>query len=142
MLYQVGALTFRVTAPNIHEVELEASADYAAKDVIGSLRPLEFVGEGESVLTLRGRLFPRKWGGLTSLDVLEQMRLSGEPHIVVRGDGRNMGWWVVERYREKHSYLGVSGVGRQIEFDIVLKKSPRPATPLGYVMTLMRLIGR
>ncbi|WP_404291568.1 phage tail protein [Microvirga sp. RSM25] len=141
MLYQVGALTFRVSTPNIHEVELEAAADYVAKDVIGVLRPLESVGEGESMLTLRGRLFPRKWGGTSSLDLLERMRVSGEPQIVVRGDGRNMGWWVVARYREQHSYLGTNGVGRQIDYEVALKKSPKAATALGYFSTIMRLIG-
>jgi len=141
MLYQVGALTFRVSAPNLHEVELEASADFAAKDVIGVLRPLEYQGEGESVRTLRGRLYPRRWGGLSSLDVLEEMRVSGEPHIVVRGDGRNLGWWVVDRYRARDTYLDDQGVGRVIEYDLVLKKSPKPASGLGYVKTIMRLIG-
>lgn len=141
MLYQLGALTFRVVSPNIHETELEAAADYAAKDVIGRLRPLEAVGEGESVFTLRGRLYPRKWGGLRSFDVLDDMRVEQEPQILVRGDGQNLGWWVVERYREKHTYLSRTGVGRLIEYEIILKKSPRPMSALGYFRTVMRLIG-
>jgi len=140
MLFQLGALTFRVTAPNLHEVEREASADFAEKDVIGALRPLEAVGEGASTFTLRGRLFPRRWGGLTSLELLELMRVGQEPHILVRGDGTNMGWWVVTRYNEKHTYLGRTGVGGVIEYEVSLKKSPQPPSALGYVLTLMRLV--
>jgi phage protein U len=141
MLYQLGALTFRVSAPNLHEFEREAVADYAPKDVVGTLRPLEHMGEGDSIITLRGRLFPRRWGGLSSLALLEQMRLSGEPQILVRGDGVNEGWWVVERYREHHTHLGGDGVGRIIEYEIQLKKSPHAATALGYFSMIMRLIG-
>jgi len=141
MLYQVGALTFRVTAPNIHEVEKEAAADFAEKDVMGTLRPLEAMGEGPSTFTLRGRLYPRRWGGLSSLDLLEQMRLAQDSHIVIRGDGVNLGWWVIDRYREKHNQIGRTGIGSTIDYEVVLKKSPKPPTALGYVVTLMRLIG-
>lgn len=140
MLYQLGALTFRSSSPNLHETELEAESDYAAKDVIGTLRPLEPVGEGQSLRILRGRLFPRRWGGLTSLALLEQMRVSQEPQILVGGDGENHRWWVVDRYRRHDTFLDRQGVGRVIEYEVHLRKSPTAATPLGYFTMLMRLI--
>ena len=127
MLCQIGAAQFQVVPLNTHEIDHEAGADYAAHAVLGRMPPLEFVGEGAESWTIRGRLFPQKFGGLPELETLHSMRRSGHAQFFMRGDGVPMGWVVIERIAEKSSYLASNGVGRVIEFDMVVKRAEGPS---------------
>lgn len=138
MLGQLGPVTFEVWPVNLHETDRQAAADHVAKDVLGALRPREFVGEGDDQMTLRGRLFPEKFGGST--DDLHALRISGTAQVYVRGDGRAMGWWLIERVSERASYLDGQGRGRVIEFEVSMVRAVPPA-PASYLSTLLRLAG-
>jgi phage protein U len=84
------------------------------------------VGEGANTWQLSGRLLPEKLGGLAELDVLHLMRISGLPQYLMRGDGKPLGWVVIESVSEKSSYLGSNGVGQIIEVSISLRRSRKP----------------
>ncbi len=138
MLMQLGAVTFEVIPFNTDEYSRDAAYDFAAHDVIGRLRPRESMGEGDETYRISGRLFPSHFGGLGSLDNLNTMLKSGTAQPLVRGDGRNLGWYLIESVSERSSYLRKDGVGGQIEFDISLTKSPAPSAA-SMIQTLMRL---
>lgn len=138
MLAQLGTVSFEIWPVNIHETDRQAAADHVAKDVLGTLRPREFVGEGDDQMTLRGRLFPETFGGST--DDLHTMRVSGTAQIHVRGDGRSFGWWVIERVTERSTYLDAKGRGKVIEFEVAITRSAPPSAE-SYLSTLMRLAG-
>ncbi len=87
---------------------------------------LEFVGEAAESWTIRGRLFPERFGGLGDMASLHAMRRSGSAQFFMRGDGVPMGWVVIERVTERSTYIGSNGVGRVIEFEINLKRSSGP----------------
>ncbi|MGV1352778.1 phage tail protein [Klebsiella pneumoniae] len=127
MLCQLGALQFTVAPFNMHEYDHEAGATFAAHEVIGRMPSLEFVGEAPETWSIRGRLFPQRFGGLDELAVLHAMRRGGSAQFLMRGDGIPMGWVVVERVQEKASYLGSDGVGRVIEFEIQVKRADGPS---------------
>ena len=139
MLYQLGALTIDTAPFEAHEVSRKASADFAAKDVMGALRPQEAMGEGDDVVEFTGTLFPLHFGGLNELGILDQMRAAQDPQILVRGDGVNLGWRVITDISEKHEYLDQSGVGKQIGYTISAKRCPGPSAG-GYIATLYRLL--
>lgn len=63
------------------------------------------------------------------------MRSSGTGQILVRGDGANLGWFVIEKVNEKSSYLTAQGIGRRLEFDMTLTCTD-PASPAAYVASL------
>lgn len=140
MLFQLGALQVTLTPFNAHEVSRETGADFAAKDILGAPKAREFVGEADEKVTLSGRLYPHRFGGLDELEILHAMRVSGEPQILVRGDGANLGWFVVESVSEKSTYLDGRGVGRKIEVEIKLARSD-PAGPEGALAMLVSLFG-
>ncbi len=127
MLAQLGAVQFTVAPFNINEHDHESGASFAAHEVIGRMPPLEFVGEAAEGWTVRGKLFPRKLGGLDEMAALHAMRRSGSAQFFMRGDGVPMGWVVIESARERSSYLDAGGVGRVIEFDITLKRADGPS---------------
>ena len=125
MLFQLGGLQID-QGFNAHETSRDAAADFAAKDLLGTRKSREFVGEGDDKFTLTGELFPHRLGGLDELGTLDAMRASGQPQILVRGDGSNLGWWLIENVTEKSKFLDRSGVGRHIEVEIKLVKTSAP----------------
>lgn len=71
MLFALGYVIFEVYPVNVHEISGSVSADFAAKDVLGTRKPREFTGTGDAEKTISGRLFPEKFGGLDGLAALE-----------------------------------------------------------------------
>jgi phage protein U len=126
MLMTIGSTAFEVAPLNMHGLEGSGVTEYAIKDVAGAEPPLEYVGEGANTLRIAGRLFPLKFGGLGEYGRLDQARTSGEPQYVMRGDGKPLGWFVIERLTERHSFLDARGVGKMIDFDVELRRSPGP----------------
>lgn len=140
MLYAFGPLEFEVAPFNVHEIDRSASADFAAKDLLGTRKGHEFVGEGDETINMRGTLFPEKIGGLAGLDLLDAMRSAGAPQMLMRGDGKPFGWFIVIRVRESGSHIDAKGVGRKIEFEIELKRVDKPSAA-DFIASLFTLLG-
>ena len=138
MLYQLGGVQFSVAPTNIDAVSRERGSDFAVKDIIGAQRPREFMGVGDSEVTLSGKLITHRFG-MGALETLAAMAQSGQPQMLARGDGYILGWHYFEKVKEKHSWIGPLGVGRIIEFDLELKQSPGGATASSMVSMLMSL---
>ena len=75
---------------------------------------------------------PTTSGGLGHLDVMDNMRLLGQAHILMRGDGWKLGWFVIEKLTRGHTFLDPRGIGRQIEFEVTFQRVPTPLDPSGY----------
>jgi phage protein U len=51
---------------------------------------------------------------------------SGEPYIMIDGEGRMQGWWIIESIQENSSVFFVDGKPRKIDFTLSLKQSDNP----------------
>ena len=136
MLFQLGPITVDSPGPfNATNTNEEFGADYAVKPVVGAQQPREFMGPADHRFTLSGKLFPQFFGrngqatGLDEIQMLRSLTGTGDPQILVRGDGYNLGWWLIEKVTQKSSTLDAHGIGRQIAFDITLVESPTSASP-------------
>lgn len=127
MLMVLGPIQFEVWPFNATEYEHGHETSFAEKPVLGIRPPLEWVGDGPEVWTLHARIFPRRFGGLEDLKKLAQARASGKPQYLMRGDGAQMGWVVIEKVDERSTYLDAKGVGQVIEVDISVKRSTKPS---------------
>lgn len=63
-------------------------------------------------------------GGLGHLDVMDNMRRLGQAHVLTRGDGWHMGWYVVEKLVRSHTNIWLDGIGQQIEFEVTFQRVP------------------
>ncbi|MGN7870555.1 phage tail protein [Paracoccus sp. 22332] len=126
MLMMIGPVQFKVAPFNATEYARTHTASHVAKQVLGAAPPLEFTGEGEESWSIRAILFPEKFGGEGTLNILSLMRRSGQPQYMMRGDGGLMGWVVIDSVSERSSYLDPGGVGRVIEVDIALRRTSAP----------------
>lgn len=124
MLAQLGSVQMEVWPLNLTETSLDTEATFAEKSVMGRRPPLEFVGPGPETRTLKCKLFPGKFGGLSSLQRLQSQQASGLPMPFMRGTA--LGWFVIEKISERATYLDRHGVGQVIELDITVKRSDPP----------------
>lgn len=127
MLMMIGPVQFKVAPFNATEYTRTHTASHVAKQVMGASPMMEFTGEGEESWSIRAILFPEKFGGEGTLNILSLMRKSGAPQYMLRGDGSLMGWVVIDSVSEQSSYLDASGVGRVIEVDIALRRASAPS---------------
>lgn len=129
MLFSLGPLAFEVAPLNMTEFNFSGDASFASKDVIGRSPVLEFMGEGQATMDIVAVLFPEKLGGLEMVDDLYDMRVSGDPHFLMRGDGVPLGWFVITSVYERATYLDAKGVPRKLELDISLSRTDGPEDP-------------
>lgn len=135
MLMQIGAVRFEIAPLNAHKSTHTTAARFATKPVLGARPPLEWIGEGDEAWDISARLFPQKFGGLSSLSALAAMQRSGRPQYLVRGDGALMGWVVILDVAEASSHLDAQGVGKVIDVTIKVQRSDKPE-PGGYFSAL------
>ena len=126
MLMVLGSLTMEVWPFNPTDTMRDSGGEYVEKPVMGRRPPLEWVGETVETFSITAKLFPAKLGGLDGLDRLNAMRQSGLPQYLMRGDGKPLGWFVIEAVHERSEYLDAKGVGQVIEVEITLKRSDAP----------------
>ena len=127
MLMQLGTLAFEVYPFNTHEYSREAATDYARKPVVGAREILEYVGEGEETYSISGRLITKRLGGLSELAELHALRKSGVPQFLMRGDGKALGWFVIENVSETSTHIAADGIGQVIDFEIQICNASKPS---------------
>lgn len=147
-LYQFGLLLFQVYPLNVSDVTHMTQSDWAKKEIAGSAIFREWVGEGDEEISLRGKVFPfwmrmsragnptgNRDTGMGHLDLLDEYRRYGTSHLLVRGDGIKLGWYVIERLSRGHSNLDRDGVGQQVDFDATFVRVPVPDNSQYYSST-------
>ena len=88
-----------------------------------------------------GRLLPKRIGGLSELAELHAMRQAGVAMFLMRGDGRPLGWFAIEKVEEKSTYLARDGVGQQIDFSISLVRADRPSAASFVTLLFEAILG-
>lgn len=127
MLMSLGPIRFEVYPFNATEYGHDHEASFAEKPVLGARPPLEWVGEGAEGWSITAKIFPHRFGGLGDLKKLYQARAAGRPLYLMRGDGAQMGWVVIDKVSERSSYLDAQGIGKVIEVDISVRRSAKPS---------------
>lgn len=126
MLMQWGTLQFTVMPLNIHEWEEESRGDFAKKEVLGATPPYEFTGDDGEELTLRGRYYPHKVGGLKEYDDLKSLKAQGLAQQLMRGDGTVMGWYQCHVIHQQHTFLRRDGIGQVVTFEAMFHRAGIP----------------
>lgn len=140
MLMMIGPVQFRVAPFSLMDHGHAHEAAFAEKAVIGADPVHEWTGSATETWTFRARLFPDRFGGLPVLETLAQIRRTGLPQYMMRGDGRLMGWVLVERVNERSTYLDGNGVGKVIDVDITVRRTAAPGAA-SYFSLMARALG-
>jgi len=127
-LYVWGEVQWTNIEFNTHEIDHETSTDWAHKEIAGAPIYREWVGENDELVYIRGMVFPYRIRGLSMLEMFEAKRRQGIADMIVRGDGRPMGWFVCEKLIRQHHFLSTEGVGQQITFEAIFARVPVPVS--------------
>lgn len=126
LLMMWGPVAFSIAPLNADRISIDNDTVFAAHAVAGSPPVYEHTGEGERSITIRGAVFPEHLGGLANLEMLETLREQGEPQHLIRGDGRMMGWCILDKVSQEHEHLNGMGVGRAISYTLKLQRCEPP----------------
>lgn len=144
VLFQWGTIQFQVYPLNVSDLSHHTGADWARKEVAGAAMYREWVGENDEQIQIKGRVFPHYFarksrerkltklpssGGLGHLDVLDNMRRTGQAHTLIRGDGWHFGWFIMDTLQRAHSLIASDGIGQQIDFEASFQRVPVPDDP-------------
>lgn len=121
-----GDILFQVQPLNFDEMDHQTETDYAHKEIAGAAIYREWVGENDELLHVRGKLFPYRIGGMAQIEKFDAYRRAGYANLIMRGDGRTMGWFVCQKLTRNHSYISFEGVGQQVQFEAVMARVPVP----------------
>lgn len=139
MLLSIGPIVFDLVT-NVEQYTREVAEDFARKDVVGARKPFESVGHGDETLSFTGKLFPERLGGGGAFDALMTMMQTASPQLIVRGDGRVFGFYLITNLREQGSYLDGRGVPRMLEVEIKCERCDAPSATSA-LASLLSLFG-
>lgn len=117
---------FEVWPLNYHEMEHEGATAWSRKEIVGAATYREWVGEQDELRYLRGRLFPYRLGGMREIEILDAFRRGGIPNLLTDGNGRRLGWYVIEKLQRTHQFISGEGIGQMINFDAYFARVPVP----------------
>lgn len=78
----------------------------------------QFLGRGETKITLDGTIYPHYRGGLGQLKAMRAEADKGEPLILTDGLGNIWGKFIIEEITESTSGHTAEGVGMKIDFSL------------------------
>ena len=89
---------------------------------VGERPSSQFVGADEETISLSGRLAPEITGGTPHLELLRTMADTGKAWPLIRGDGRLLGFFVIQSLEQTLAELFDNGTARVIDFTLTLKR--------------------
>jgi phage protein U len=93
---------------------------WAAQARFGTRPQLQYVGEGERLVTISGVIYTAAGPGYRRITQLEALAAQGRPHLLVAGTGAVLGYWIIGSIGSTESAFLRDGVPRKQEFTLEL----------------------
>jgi len=122
VMMQLGSFQFSVNDAAYQELRRRTEYNWAAQDRFGKMPALQFTGAGGDEIQLSGVIYPEYRGGFGQLDAMRDEASQGLPLMLVDGNGRLLGRWVIERIEEGQTVFAAGGRPRKQEFTLQLRK--------------------
>lgn len=123
MLACLGLFVFNLKTAPFSQRQRSTTWRHARSAPIGDRSSSQYIGPGEDNITLTGTIAPDVAGNLFSLDALRIMADTGEPYILVLGNGQIVGAFDIDAIDERSSHLHENGTARVTEFSINLART-------------------
>jgi len=93
---------------------------WAAQERLTRAPARQFLGKGDTKITLDGTIYPYYRGGLGQIAAMRESADKGEPLILIDGFGNEWGKFVIEEITESTSHHTAEGVPLKQEFSLSL----------------------
>lgn len=120
IMMALGSYRFSMDTAAYQDFRRQTSFRWTEQDRVGRAPALQFLGPGKETLELSGTIYPHYKGGLGQLDAMRAEAGKGEPLILVDGQGRVWGKWVIEEVAETQDAFLPGGVPRKQTFHLKL----------------------
>lgn len=117
-MLQIGSVQFQALGPGYTQLSNSARFNWPAQGRFGRRDALQFTGEGEETVEVRGRIYTDYQPGFRILAQLK--RLARTPQMVVSGAGDILGKWVILEVSNEQSFPNHRGEPAKVEFTISL----------------------
>lgn len=128
-MLQIGPVQFRINGPHYDSLRHTARFSWPAQGRFGRRDALQFTGEGEETVEVRGTIYPDYFNGFGALATLRA--IARVPQIVVTGAGDVFGIWVIEEVGNEQTYQDRHGRPAKVTFDVRLKRYGEDGAGLG-----------
>ena len=119
----LGQFVFELVSTPYQSSQQQMGWRHPSNSRVG-LRPArQFLGRDEETVTLSGLLLPEISGGEPSLDTLRAMADEGAAYVLIDGNGKLLGVFVIESIDLTRSLFFTDGTARRIEFTLTLKRA-------------------
>lgn len=122
VMMQLGSFQFSITTAAYQELRRRTEYRWASQDRFGKLPALQFTGPSGDTITLSGTIYTEFRGGIGQLDDLRSLAGLGLPQLLIDGNGRLLGRFVIEGVDEGQSVFAGYGRPRKQEFTLQLRK--------------------
>ncbi|WAU72963.1 MULTISPECIES: phage tail protein [unclassified Acinetobacter] len=121
MLMALGQFLFTTDVLSFDALQRQRQWKYASNQVARGRDAVQFMGVGDDVVTLKGKIYEEHgFGKRQSIDELAAMADQGHGYVLIDGSGYIYGVYKIDSIDEdKDTFIDV-GVSRKIDFSIKL----------------------
>lgn len=111
----LGEFMFSTGADNLHGRERVSQGRHAPQELIGADPPVQTLGRKAQTVSLQILILPEYQGGLGQIEALHAAAGDGVERALCSGYGAYFGDFLVDKVRQKDSYIVAAGLPRKIE---------------------------
>ncbi|MBT9383337.1 phage tail protein [Pseudooceanicola sp. CBS1P-1] len=118
----LGPFPFQAHGFGFTGLQRSLDTSWAELETVGRLNALQWTGPKSEVVTISGVLFPREFGGQTTLDGIRLAAQNGLPLMLVSLGGRIFGRHAVQRVDEDRSFHDRNGTAGRNAYSLSLRR--------------------
>lgn len=121
VLMQLGKYQFSIGTLAHQSISRTSGYKWAKQDRIQNIGALQFTGIENEEIAISGAIVPQWVNVEQHLNQLRYMAETGEPHLLIDGQGTNLGYWVITKIDSKAQSLNHKGIGKEGDFSLSLQ---------------------
>ncbi|WP_375669084.1 phage tail protein [Bartonella sp. MR168JLCBS] len=121
MMLALGGFIFSIETAAYQTLDMSYGVPWVEQGRLGRKAALQLPAVANAEFSLAGVIYPDFKGGHRQLEYLRQIAHMG-PHILVTGQGKILGKFVILSVEEKQSIFHHNGIPKKQEFTIKLRE--------------------
>ncbi len=119
----LGAFMFRAHGFGYTDLERTLDTSWAELNTAGRLNALQWTGPKSDVVVIKGVLFPKAFGGTTTLEGVKLAAKNGVPLMLVSLGGRIFGRYAIQKVTDAGTLHDRNGTPLRDAYTLELKRS-------------------
>lgn len=119
-MMKLGTFTFSLDTAAYQSLVHKTAFTWASQSRLNKTPQQQYTGPGPETISLPGYIMPAFAGGLRQIDDMRREAARGEPLLMVDGDGRICGYWVLKSIQETQKEFLPGGVPQRVDFTLEL----------------------